>query len=69
MLGWVGLVLTIWRDGSIACGWIVVLVLIFVIFEEVWVNVPNVDDFHVGRYVPKFERKNFDWSDERRTRD
>ena len=62
-------VLTAWGDRSIAGSGIVVPILIFVVFEKVWVYFPDVYEFYVRPDAPKLERGDFDRSDERRTRD
>jgi hypothetical protein len=66
---WVRVVLATRREGSIAGSRILIPILIFVVFEKVWMDFPYVYDFHIRRGVPKLERGNFDRSDERRTRD
>jgi hypothetical protein len=44
-----------WRGGSIARNGIVVPIMLFVVFEKVWMDVPDVYDLHVRRDVPELE--------------
>ena len=51
----VWLVLASWRGRSIARDGIILVVMLFVIFEKVWMNVSDVYDLHIWRDVSELK--------------
>ena len=56
-----------WRGRLIARSGIVIPVLFFIVFEKVRMDASDIYNFHIWWDVSKFERKDFDRTDERGT--